>query len=603
MDFSSGLTIAALAGLGVIALLITLRLLARPRETRVDLQHTDGHRRLVVLVHGLLGRKMFSSAIDLAREALPASDLLIVDYDSGVLSNGSPYAIANAIERRIHDAHTQNGYDDIVLVGHSMGGLLLRKALVWGHGLEEDRDTFGRKGPRAWVSATHRFVSLATINRGWSIDPRPKKMDLSTYLSIWFGERLARYSHTGKLGLAMRKGSPFVADGRVQWISLCRNSGATTRVIPQTIQLLGDCDDLVSKDDGMDLIAAKDTIFVTLDATGHREIGAALGGGQTKADQDRREKVKLAMQGRLDLLDPDQTGKPEEDLSVTDLVYVMHGIRDYGEWTDTLRAVIEAEAVHANQGADKKVAVVNKKYGHFPLLPFLFHRDRQKNVRRFMDEYTENRAKFPRAETFDFVGHSNGTYILASALLNYSTLNVRRVLFAGSVVPKHYEWLRLVEGKRAQHVVNVVAAGDWVVALFPRFFEQIADWLGIRPTRGLLDIGSAGFRGFQDASDAKKRIENAQFAAGSHGTGVDAKNEHKLKAIARYILFGDMSGLKVFRQRDVPDGWLAILSNLCWLVWIAMAALLIVSGMAAFQFSPWAGWALIVLVLGALNSV
>jgi pimeloyl-ACP methyl ester carboxylesterase len=579
-----------------------LRLLARPRETHVALDPTEGSRRLVVLVHGLLGRRMFSSAIDLAREALPGSDLLIVDYDSGVLSNGSPYAIANAIERGIHEAHTKHAYEEIVLVGHSMGGLLLRKALVWGHGLEEDRGGLGMRGPRKWVERTHRFVSLATINRGWSIDPRPDNMDLGTYLSIWFGERVARYSHTGKLGLAMRKGSPFVADARVQWISLCRNRDATTRLIPQTIQLLGDRDDIVSKDDGMDLIAAKDTIFVTLQDTGHREIGAALSGGQTKADHERREKVKLAMQGRLELLDPDKTGNPEEDLTVTDLVYVMHGIRDYGEWTDKLRSVIEEEAAEVKQGSDKKVAIVNKKYGHFPLMPFLFHRDRQKNVRKFMDEYTENRAKFPRAETFDFVGHSNGTYILASALHQYKTLEVGRIFFAGSVVPKHYEWVPLADGKRVSHVVNVVADGDWVVALFPRFFEQIADWLGIRPKRGLLDIGSAGFRGFQDASDARKRIENVQFADGSHGTGVDARNAQKLKAIAGYILAGDKTGFDVFRS-GVPKGWLSILSNVCWLLWIGMAALLIVVGLTAFQFSPWTGWAFVLVVLGLLNSV
>lgn len=594
------LTIGVAGGAGgLVVLLLTMRLRARPRETVCRLEHVDGSRRLVVLVHGLLGRSRFTSAIDLAREALPGSDFLIVQYHGGALSNSSPYAIANAIERAIHEAFTQHKYDELVLVGHSMGGTLLRKAFVWGSGLEEDRQPFGVLGARKWVAKTTRFVSLATINRGWSIAPRSEEMGLHTFLAIWVGERVSRLTRTGRLGLALRRGAPFVADGRVQWITLCRKGDSKDRSIPQTIHLLGDRDDIVSKDDSMDLIAAKDTIFVTLKDTSHREIGNALGGGRKKSDQERREKVKLAMQGRLDQLEPDIIPSLTEDLEVDRVVYIMHGIRDYGEWTDRLRAIIESQAT----AGSARIAVVNQKYGHFPMLPFLLHGDRQKRVRLFMDEYTENRARFPRATTFDYVGHSNGTYILASALQHYKTLKVGLVFFAGSVVPKHYEWLRLAEDKRVQHVANVVAAGDWVVAIFPRLFEQIADWRGIRPQRGLLDIGSAGFRGFQDARDAKKRIENVQFATGSHGAGVDAKNEQKLIAIARYIVANDKSGFTVFRNQDRPNGPLAFCSNVCWLVWTGLAAGLILAGVGAFLVSPWAGLAYAVLLLGLLNSV
>jgi hypothetical protein len=444
-----------------------------------------------------------------------------------------------------------------------------------------------------------RFVSLATINRGWSIESRPNNMNLLTYILIWVGERLARLSQSGQLLLAVQRGAPFVADARIQWIALCRGKSSDRAKIPQTIHLLGDRDDIVSKDDSMDLIAAKDTIFVTLQDTGHREIGSALDGGTNKADQDRREKVRLAVRGQLDRLDADKTATLNEDLSVERIVYVMHGIRDYGEWTDRLRSIIEKEA--ATKGAS--LAVVNQKYGHFPMLPFLLYWDRQKNVRLFMDEYTENRARFPRAATFDYVGHSNGTYILASALQNYKTLKVERVYFAGSVVPKHYMWRDLADRGRVTHVANVVAAGDWVVGLFPRFFEQIADWRGVQPVRGPLDIGSGGFRGFQDAMDAEKRIENVQFAEGSHGTGVDGSNEKKLEVIARYIVSGDKTGFTIFRNRDLPVSWLDFLSNVSWIVWFVLATVFFYLGFKAFEANPWAGWIYVLFVIGLLNSV
>lgn len=591
--------IAAIVGAGFLALLVALHRTAKPRETRWKLERTEGNRRLAVLVHGLAGCTSFESAIALAREALPASDLLVFDYDSRLFSNACPYAIANVIERQIHQAHATNDYREIVLMGHSMGGMLLRKAIVWGSGFEEDRQEFGLRGKRPWLDRVSRFVSLASINRGWSIEPRPNNMRFSTYISIWIGERLARLSQSGRLILALQRGSPFVADARVQWIALCRGEASDAIRIPQTIHLLGDRDDIVSKDDSMDLIAAKDTIFVTLQDTGHGEIGAALGGGNNLADQARRSKVCLALQGQLGQLEPDKAVTLMEDLSVSRIVYVMHGIRDYGEWTDRLRTMIEGEAAAKGE----RLATVNQKYGHFPMLPFLLYWDRQRNVRLFMDEYTENRARFPRARTFDYVGHSNGTYILASALQNYKTLEVERVYFAGSVVPKHYAWRELADRGRVKHLANVVAAGDWVVALFPRFFEQLAEWRGVRSAGGFLDIGSGGFRGFQDAMDANKRIENVQFAEGSHGTAVDAANELKLSAIARYIVSGDRTGFTVFRNRDLPEGWLAFLSNICWLVWVGLALLLVVAGLAAFRVNPWAGWIYVLVILGLLNSV
>lgn len=457
------LEFAAIALISFAGLLLTLHLMASPRDTRWELSDEQGHKRLVVLVHGLPGRERFESAISLAREALPASDLLIFDYDSRYFSNVNPYAISNIIERQIHEAHVTNNYSEIVLVGYSLGGMLLRKAIVWGNGIEEDRRDLGQHGPREWVHKVSRFVSLASINRGWSIKPRPSNMDVLTYISISVGERLARLSRSGRLILGLQRGAPFVADARVQWIDLCRTTSSEHPKIPQTIHLLGDRDDIVSKEDSMDLIAAKDTVFVTLQDTSHREIGEALAGGTSKADQDRRDKVRFAIQGKLDRLDPDKTVTVNEDLSINRIVYVMHGIRDYGEWTDRLRSIIEKEA----EGTGPGLAVVNQKYGHFPMLPFLLYWDRQRNVRLFMDEYTENRARFPRASTFDYVGHSNGTYILASALQNYQTLKVGQVYLAGSVVPKHYPWRQLADHGRVEHMANVVAAGDWVVALFP----------------------------------------------------------------------------------------------------------------------------------------
>jgi pimeloyl-ACP methyl ester carboxylesterase len=583
-------------------LLLVIHILAIPSATTAELERTDGNKRLIVLVHGLGGYSRFGSAIDLARTSLPGSDLLIFNYGpnaTSAWSNASPYEITDVIENKIHEAYSAHGYDEIVLVGHSMGGMLLRKAIVWANGLEQDREHFALRGKREWIKKAERFVSLASINRGWSIHPRPKNMGFLEHLLLRFVLRLAKLSMSAELVFALERGSPFVADARVQWIDLCRGKGSETATVPQTIHLLGDRDVIVTRDDSMDLNAAKDTIFVTLLDTSHYEIGIALDGGTTNEDRERREKVRLAIRGDIGKLEPDKLVKYEEDLSVRRIVYIMHGIRDYGEWGDQLAVNIEAEA----EKTDEDIRVVPAKYGHFPMAPFLFFEDRQEHVREFMDEYTEHLARYPHTTAFDYVGHSNGTYILASALQNYKTLKVRRVYFAGSVVPKHYPWRDLADDGRVGLVANVVAADDWVVAIFPRLFEQVADWRGDKPVRGFLDIGSAGFRGFQEAMDAENRIRNIQFAHGGHSAGVEVDVDAKRSAITNYIVKGDLGGLAVFASGNKVDPWLNVASNICWLVWLVLAGILLLLGKWARNWHTWAVIAYVVVLYGLLYSV
>jgi hypothetical protein len=149
------------------------------------------------------------------------------------------------------------------------------------------------------------------------------------------------------------------------------------------------------------------------------------------------------------------------------------------------------------KGQAATVKIFAPLYRRLALLPFLLYWDRQEYVRWFMDEFTQAKARSPCAKVVDFVGHSNGTYILASALQQYSELEVINVFFAGSVLPMQYGWKSAIGDHRLTgEVWNVCANLDWVVAIFPQLFQQISDFRKINPSQpGLLDIGSAGFRG------------------------------------------------------------------------------------------------------------
>jgi pimeloyl-ACP methyl ester carboxylesterase len=579
-----------------VALTVILRTIARPSpaETTMD---SRGGTRLVVLVHGLSGADALQPVVDLARTTFADADFLTFRYDARPLSNADVFAVTGELESAIHSAYSTGRYQSTLLVGHSLGAMVARKALLWGHGLEEDRKA--PKGKRPWVDSVDRMVSLAGINRGWSIDPAPENMGPGRFLGFWIGEVIARLTGTSQLLLATQRGAPFIADSRVQWIRLTRGltREGERRVLPRVVHLLGDRDDIVSRDDATDLGVAKDTVFVTLAGTDHANIVAV-------DSPQRREAVRRAMLGDVAHLDTDKAQGLAEEPDIRRVVYVMHGIRDWGGWTDRVRTEIQTRiAARQTAGAATEVAVVNKKYGYFPILRFLLYWDRQNNVRRFMDEYTENVARYPYAGEFDFVGHSNGTYILASALQRYRTVDVDRVYFAGSVLPKHYPWRRLFDEGRVRRVVNVVASGDWVVAIFPKVFEQFADWLRVQPTTGLLDIGAAGFRGFQAADDPKGRLVNVEFADGMHGIGVDTEDRAKLAAIVSYILDGDENQLAVFRNVAAPWTWLDVLSNVSWLVWIALAGVVTWLGVAILKQHTPAGLLYVVIVIGLLMSI
>jgi pimeloyl-ACP methyl ester carboxylesterase len=525
---------------------------------------------LVVAMHGMSGAPSLAGLRAVIRRAYGDADVIAPSYVTHTLSNVDPYALADAVETEIDAAHRRHAYRRIILVGHSMGAVLLRKVLVWAHGFEEDRPF--KRGERAWPGRIERFVSLAGINRGWSIDPAPERMDWPTYFAIYLGEKIGRLTGTGTLVRSLQRGAPFVADLRVQWIRAARQSPRRVAGrLPPVIHLVGTIDDIVSDEDSRDIAAAKDVKFVTIPNVGHGEIAEALH-ADSDPDSRLRRRVHEVLTLPTEQIVADRDSPLVENPAVTRIVYIMHGIRDYASWSDQIRTELKARL---SEDERNRVAVIPAKYGFFPMLPFLLAWDRQKNVRWFMDQFTDNLAKFPQASVFDYVGHSNGTYILASALQRYRTLTVRNVLFVGSVVPKHYPWGGLLDSGRVARVHNVVATHDWVVAFFPRLFEQIAEWEGRRPATGFLDIGSAGFRGFDASQRADRRVENITYVAGGHGAGIDVGNATKLQAIVSYLATGNETALDALRETPAQSAVVSFFSNVSWLVWMVLAALVV----------------------------
>jgi hypothetical protein len=553
------------------------------------------HKILVVFGPPLGGRTSRPDLEKLIRQLHPTADLLVPTYSNGWLSNLNPYDITSRIEGAIRAADDTYHYEKIILFGYSAGGLLLRKAYVWGSGFDSDRPV--PKGQHPWVDRVERFVSLAAPNRGWPSD-KPKNLDVYQYAAGYVAQRLGYLTGTGRFIANLMQGSPFVSNMRAQWIDRFRSLGATPAGRPLVIHLIGEKDELVDREDSIDLEAgsANDVMIKTLEGLSHAEIATLLYQNSGPKLSPAGEAIQMALTKARGDFPPywaDKVKALQTDPNIKQLIFVMHGIRDESTWPAEVKRSIERQIGDSAM----TIKIIPPLYRRFTMLPFLLYWDRQYNVRWFMDQYTQAKAMFPNLETIDFIGHSNGTYILASALQQYPVLKVRNVFFAGSVVPAHYNWAKPIgEGRLTGRVWNICADGDWVVAIFPQLFQQISDWLKIKePQPGLLDIGSAGFHGFRVGVENAEKVSNLKYIPGDHGAAFEPA---MVDPIAAFVTVDpEIDFIKRWRPEDrPPPTGLERVSNLSWLIWIVGLGVILAIGIVAYRM----GWISFLIYAGLL---
>jgi predicted esterase len=518
--------------------------------------HTEikGGKSLVVLAYGTQNTAIYLDSLNsILAEVRSGADILTVEYTSDALSNADPFLISEQICQAIQDAYEKGKYDSIILVGYSKGALLVRKALVYGYGHIQDLDTVSGVSRPAlpWVSAVNRLVLLAGMNRGWTLRNRPMQMPLSRF---WMLRFLSRFSRTFGIGMLMNRcesGEPFVANLRLQWLDVMRSLPAKDR--PTVIQLLGDKDDLVSGEDQRDVTIAKDFIWVRVNNTGHPDIVEL---NDPILGLERRNKIKKALGDAADIeaLRRLSSKLPDnEDSEVEEVVVVLHGIRDMAAWTSQFEAPLQEAYQAKHPGSASKIHITWPSYGYFGMGPFLLFGDRQKNVRWFMDEYTELRAKYPNLRKVHFIGHSNGTYVLASALQNYKTLKVGNIAFGGCVLRRDFNWAGV--GAQFDRVRNYVGSKDWVVGWFPALFERPGfSWI-------YKDIGSAGFDGFVTS---KGNALETRFLDGAHSIALDPRN---IGSIVAFIIDGKRVDNPDLLSKMGPTWKMEFSSKFCWLIW------------------------------------
>jgi len=551
-------------------------------------QKKGSSRELVVILHAYAhSPKRLNAVRGIVTNELPDADIYIPNLPMDLFSIAKPTAIVQQLLTDIDKIYTNRQersdtviYEKIILIGHSLGALLARKLYVCACGeiLEAPiEQEIKAEAPRPWAEKVERIILLAGMNGGWQISHHLSLLNaISWTIGTLCGNILWFLGRRQPLIFTIRKGASFITQLRIHWIHM-RNSVKRKKIGDAlTIQLLGSIDDMVSPEDNIDLISGHDFVYLDVPYSGHKNIIemddqsllpnvdsvipkniATI--GEARASVFREALLKNKDTLLQETIFPSDLSPEGRRHNVSDVVFVIHGIRDKGYWTHKVarRIILLAR----NKKIDNTVyATETSSYGYFPILSFFLPTKRREKVEWLMDQYAEALALYPNAE-FSFVGHSNGTYLLASALQDYPVCRFKNVVLAGSVIKTGYDWEAVIARGQVKKVLNYVATADWVVAFFPRMIQKLR----------IQDLGGAGHDGF-DSNPSIPQVEQFKFIRGTHSA---ALNEANWDAIAHFVLTGE--------QHDPPlsikgnkHSWFTNHSNLVApLIWIIIVGVVI----------------------------
>lgn len=572
-----------------------------------DFYASDRPAGLIVILHGWNdSRRSMHDLLSAARAIRPEFDCYVPDLPiSSFLSRTRALDLSEQlfadIDRRI--AAKDGVYKEIILVGHSFGAALARA--VWveaqGAGLRGDRPP---EPVRPWAARVTRLILIAGVNRGW--DPH-LPVGPGIRMRQWFGNVIENMFGRNFLVLDIRRGAPFLTTLRLRILKLQRH--LDIRRAPVVVNLIGTFDNVVAPGDNIDLATGQKVFHLEVENSGHASI---LQLWDRRNGDARYEAFRLALSGSTEQLGAramapdfirDMVGERAAELHVAteplaaaaepgapaDVIFIIHGIRDYGFWTKRLANRLKTLATREG----RTCYTITSSYGYFPMGAFLLRAERSKRVGWFLDQYVTACATYPEGTRFHFVGHSHGTYLLAAAIDGCADVRFERVVFAGSVVSSRFRWTDFTsrrDGTRPQvaGVLNYVASEDWVVATVPKALEWISSFGDGRHC----GLGAAGHSGFAAAAPGLRQV---RYVRGKHNAAI---RPAIWDGMSGFLLSGAPEGAEAeeLPPAEAPlaslvrkqPGWMRAMAAAAPLVVPAIAVLL--AGMAAWLLANIDGW-------------
>ena len=406
----------------------------------------------------------------------------------------TPTTIANELAAVIHQTWRAKGpFDDVILVGHSVGGVLARYAY-----LRACSADVSDAQPLPWGARVSRIVLFASINRGLSV---------KRHRSIRWAATVGRFLPPLRrlVGWELLSGSDFITNLRIQWIRHFANLKVKP---PLVVQLLGTRDSLVSRDDSLDIEQFASGYYTEIPGATHADLHR-LG---TASDPDGRYAlIRDAFVGEVPVR--------AENLQVVDapaqVVFVLHGIRANSKtWVKEVKELID----RTWQGVES----IGPQYRWFSALEFAIPLTRRRHLRWFQDAYSEALARNPGAR-FSFIGHSNGTYLFGESLLAIPAMRFERAVLVGSVLPVDFDWSKCARRRQIQELRVDGSSLDWPVGWLCSLLRGL----------GMKDIGTGGFTGFVDSADVKKH--DYFWYKGGHSAPLASTN---LPSLAQFAVAG-----------------------------------------------------------------
>jgi pimeloyl-ACP methyl ester carboxylesterase len=500
---------------------------------------------IVLIIHGFVSKSdQYSELKKVVKECYPGSNPILADFALSIFSTDHPNKIVHSLLLQLDsawEAATSNlkaneSLPQIIIIGHSAGCLLARKLYLVARGENPKcafEDNVVDKKGRPWAKYVERMVLIAGINNGWTTTQHlNNKTAIKIGIGIVLGWIIEFFSRKKLFAFLIRKGSPFISNLRLQWVLMKSESSAQNIPEPLIIQLLGTVDDVVPPENNVDLYCGSNFVYLELPYSGHvnaLQVDDALQGLENEEILKRMARANIVkdalLKSKSELLQQqkDTVGEIslQEKPDITDVVFVIHGIRDTAYWTQKMANRIRAYGDHQ----DRKFATETSSYGYFSMLQFILLGRRMAKMEWLVDQYIENLALYPNAQdNFSFFGHSNGTYLLAAALKRYPAIKFRNIVLAGSVVHQNYKWEQLKKEGRIGNYFNLAATGDWVVGIFPKAFEKLP----------FMDLGAGGFDGFRSIP-ANSQLT---YIKGGHGEGT---REKYWDEIAYFMVHGNTS--------------------------------------------------------------
>jgi hypothetical protein len=208
------------------------------------------------------------------------------------------------------------------------------------------------------------------------------------------------------------------------------------------------------------------------------------------------------------------------------VVILVHGIRDYALWQNSIRATLERAGFKAEP----------TNYDRFNLLKFLlpiwfFRRQAIEEVWKQIRIIAQNNPNTP----ISVIAHSFGTFVVSHLLKEGFDLKFHRIIFCGSVVPYNFDYEQ-IQNRFVAPILNEVGTRD----IWPAVAESL--------TSG---YGSAGTHGFR-----RPLVRDRWHNGAGHGYFLDARFCKKY-----WIPF--LSNGEIVKGPDSPEDppvWLRTLS-------------------------------------------